>query len=75
MLRFHNTNALIGRDPQVSGLKSGFTSQAGNCVIALAEEDGHTVVLVLLGAKDRWWEATGLIARALGGASGRPRLD
>ncbi|HWL63849.1 MAG TPA: hypothetical protein VNQ32_13720 [Steroidobacteraceae bacterium] len=74
-LRFHNSNALIGRDAQVTGLKSGFTSQAGNCVIALAEGDGHTVVLVLLGAKDRWWEATGMIARALGLASGRPRLD
>lgn len=74
-LRFHNSNALIGRDAQVSGLKSGFTSQAGNCVIALAAGDGHTVVLVLLGAKDRWWEATGMIARALGLASGRPRLD
>ena len=74
-LSFHNSNALIGRDPQVTGLKSGFTSQAGNCVIALAEGDGHTVVLVLLGAKDRWWEATGMIARALGLASGRPRLD
>jgi hypothetical protein len=30
---------------------------------------------VLLGAKDRWWEATGMIASALGRASGRPRLD
>lgn len=74
-LSFHNSNALIGRDPQVIGLKSGFTSQAGNCVIALAAGDGHTVVLVMLGAKDRWWESTGMIARALGRASGRPRLD
>ena len=74
-LRFHNSNALVGREPQVIGLKSGFTSQAGNCVIALADGDGHTVVLVLLAAKDRWWEATGMIARAMGLASGRPRLD
>lgn len=74
-ISFHNSNALIGREPQVIGLKSGFTSQAGNCVIALAVEEGHTVVLVLLGAKDRWWEATGMIASALGRASGRPRLD
>jgi D-alanyl-D-alanine carboxypeptidase (penicillin-binding protein 5/6) len=72
---FHNSNALIGREPDVIGLKSGFTSQAGNCVIALASAEGHTVVLVLLGAKDRWWEATGMIARAMGIAIGRPRLD
>lgn len=74
-LRFHNSNALVGRDPQVIGLKSGFTSQAGNCVIALAAGESHTVVLVLLGAKDRWWEATGMVARAMGLATGRPRLD
>lgn len=74
-LTFHNSNALIGREPDVIGLKSGFTSQAGNCVIALAAAEGHTVVLVLLGAKDRWWEATGMIARAMGLAIGGPRLD
>jgi len=74
-IRFHNSNALIGRDAEVTGLKSGFTSRAGQCVIALAERDGHIVLLVLLGAKERWWEASGMIARALGQASPRPRLD
>lgn len=74
-LRFNNSNALIGRDAEVTGLKSGYTSRAGQCVIALAARDGHTVVLVLLGAQERWWEATGMIARALGQASPRPRLD
>lgn len=74
-LRFSNSNALIGRDPQVTGLKSGFTRRAGQCVLALAARDGHTVLLVLLGAEERWWEATGMIARALGQASPRPRLE
>ncbi len=74
-LRFGNSNALIGRHPEVTGLKSGFTRRAGECVIALAARDGHTVLLVMLGAEDRWWEATGMIARALGLASPRPRLD
>ncbi len=74
-LRFHNSNALIGREPDVTGLKSGYTGQAGNCLIALAEQDGHQVLLVLLGAKNRWWEATGMIARALSAASPSARLD
>jgi D-alanyl-D-alanine carboxypeptidase (penicillin-binding protein 5/6) len=65
-LRFNNTNALIGRAPEINGLKSGFTSGAGNCVIALGERSGHYALAVLLGATDRWWEATGLIAQALG---------
>lgn len=73
-LRFHNSNALIGRDADVIGLKSGYTRRAGNCVIALAERDGHRVIVVLLGAQDRWWEATGMIARALAQASPGPRI-
>lgn len=73
-LRFHNSNALIGRDPSVVGLKSGYTSQAGNCLIALAQAEGHEVMLVLLGADDRWWESTGMLARAFAQASPRPRV-
>jgi D-alanyl-D-alanine carboxypeptidase (penicillin-binding protein 5/6) len=74
-IRFHNSNALIGRDPQAIGLKSGFTSQAGNCLIALAQRDGHYVIIVLLDAPDRWWEVTSAISRALARASPRPRLE
>lgn len=74
-LRFHNSNALIGRQPDTIGLKSGYTSQAGNCVIVLAERDGHRVLMVLLGAPDRWWESTGMIARALAVAGQRPRIE
>jgi len=73
-MRFHNSNVLIGRDPSVIGLKSGYTSQAGNCLIALAQAEGHEVMLVLLGAQDRWWESTGMLARAFAQASPRPRV-
>lgn len=73
-IRFHNSNALIGRDPSVVGLKSGYTSEAGNCLIALAQAEGHEVMLVLLGAQDRWWESTGMLARAFAQASPRPRV-
>jgi serine-type D-Ala-D-Ala carboxypeptidase (penicillin-binding protein 5/6) len=74
-IRFHNSNALIGRDPLAVGLKSGFTSQAGNCLIALGERDGHYVIIVLLDAPNRWWEVTSAMARALARASPRPRLE
>lgn len=74
-LRFHNSNALIGRQAETSGLKSGYTGKAGNCLIATAERSGHRVQLVLLGAPDRWWEAAGIIARALSVAAPGPRLD
>lgn len=72
-IRFHNSNALIGREPLATGLKSGYTRQAGNCLIALAGRGGHYVLVVLLDAGDRWWEATGMIAQALGRVA--PPLD
>jgi D-alanyl-D-alanine carboxypeptidase (penicillin-binding protein 5/6) len=61
-----NTNALLGRYPGVIGGKTGYTPKAGKCVIALAERGNRRVLLVLLGAPDRWWTAAGLLDRAFG---------
>lgn len=62
--RFHNTNALIGRYEGVLGVKTGSTSRAGHCLVALAEKDGVQVLVVLLNAPNRWWNAVGLLDRA-----------
>jgi D-alanyl-D-alanine carboxypeptidase (penicillin-binding protein 5/6) len=70
VLRFNSSNALIGREPGAIGLKSGFTAQAGKCLIALAENDGHRVWIVLLDSKDRWWTASGLLQLSLSVAHG-----
>lgn len=63
-LTFTNTNALVGRLRGAIGVKSGFTSRAGQCVVALAEREGHRVWLVLLDAPNRWWVADGMIEAA-----------
>jgi D-alanyl-D-alanine carboxypeptidase (penicillin-binding protein 5/6) len=65
-LRFRNTNALIGRSRDAVGLKTGYTSKAGRCLIAVGESGGHQVVIVLLDAPNRWWEAAGLVEQGLG---------
>lgn len=59
-----NTNALLGRLPGAAGVKSGFTSRAGKCILALARRGRHEVLLVLLHAPDRWWDAHGLAEAA-----------
>jgi len=59
-----NTNALIGRYAGAIGLKTGYTERAGNCLVALAERDGVRVLVVLLNAPNRWWNAVGLLDRA-----------
>jgi D-alanyl-D-alanine carboxypeptidase (penicillin-binding protein 5/6) len=67
-----NSNALIGRFPGAIGVKSGYTRKAGKCVIALAERDGTRVLLVLLNAPNRWWDAHGMLERAFA-AVAQPR--
>lgn len=57
-------NSLIGRARGVRGVKTGTTGAAGRCIVALAERDGVEVLLVLLGAPDRWWTAAALLDAA-----------
>jgi len=56
-----NSNALIGRYPGVIGLKTGFTPRAGKCLIAYAERGGTHVLLVMLNAPNRWWDASDIL--------------
>ncbi|HEX9452261.1 MAG TPA: serine hydrolase [Burkholderiales bacterium] len=62
--RFRNKNALIGSYAPAIGVKSGYTSGAGKCLIVLAQKDGVQVMLVMLNAKSRWWDAIGVIENA-----------
>ncbi|MBC8006641.1 MAG: D-alanyl-D-alanine carboxypeptidase [Prolixibacteraceae bacterium] len=62
--RLKNKNALIGSYAPAIGIKSGYTNGAGKCLIALARKDGVQVLLVMLNAKSRWWDAIGIIENA-----------
>lgn len=61
-IRFKTTNAMLGHEPDVVGLKTGFTNNAGKCLIALAEHGAHKVWLVLLHSPDRWFTASDIMA-------------
>lgn len=61
----HNTNRLLGRIPGVEGIKTGFTSKAGRCLIAKVSQNGSDLLLVILNSKRRWNTATSLIAYGL----------
>ncbi len=45
-----NTNKLVRFYPGATGLKTGFTSQAGYCLSASAQRDGMELVAVVMGA-------------------------
>lgn len=65
-IRFMSTNALLGRLAGTEGLKTGNTSQAGQCLIAYVRRQNHEVWLVMLGGSERWWLAHGMIEDAFG---------
>lgn len=45
-----NRNLLMSRYPDATGIKTGFTTRAGNALVASAERDGRELVVVVLGA-------------------------
>ena len=56
----HSTNELL-LDPDVTGVKTGYTSKAGRCLIASMFKDRHQLLLVGLNVTDRWEQATQLL--------------
>lgn len=61
----HTTNKLLGRIPGVEGIKTGFTSKAGRCLIAKVSQNGSDLLLVILNSNRRWNTATNLITYGL----------
>jgi D-alanyl-D-alanine carboxypeptidase (penicillin-binding protein 5/6) len=59
-----STNVLIEHFPGTVGVKTGQTRRAGHNLIVLTEREGRRVLLVMLGARDRWWDAHAILARA-----------
>ncbi|MEI8272874.1 MAG: hypothetical protein WCG08_09655 [Paludibacter sp.] len=58
-------NKLLDRYPYAVGIKTGYTSRAGGCLIARAIKDRKDVLLVMLNAKtDRWNAAANIFDRA-----------
>jgi serine-type D-Ala-D-Ala carboxypeptidase (penicillin-binding protein 5/6) len=56
-IRQDNRNLLLGRDPTVDGMKTGFTEAAGYCLVASAQRDypngKRRLVTVVLGTASR----------------------
>lgn len=56
-----STNELLGVIPGLIGLKTGWTTGAGECLVSYIERDGHAVVVVVLGSLDRFLDTTKLV--------------
>lgn len=49
-IRQPNRNSLLFTDPNVDGMKTGFTDDAGYCLVASSVRDGMRLVTVVMGA-------------------------
>jgi D-alanyl-D-alanine carboxypeptidase (penicillin-binding protein 5/6) len=59
-MSLHTTNELLV-DPDVNGVKTGYTSKAGRCLIASMFKDGQRLLLVALNLTDQWEQASRLL--------------
>jgi len=55
-----NVNLLLGKNEWTKGIKTGWTDQAGECLVGLAEKDGRQIITVILGSQDRFGETENL---------------
>ncbi|MDI3338977.1 MAG: hypothetical protein QJR03_12680 [Sphaerobacter sp.] len=53
--RYESTNELPRRYPGVTGGKTGWTEDAGHCLIEVAERAGRRLIVVLLGSDGEHW--------------------
>ena len=63
-LHLYNNNPLLRRGyPGILGVKTGFTDEAGRCLVAAARRNGVTLVAVVLGSPDAGDQARKLLDR------------
>jgi len=55
-----STNLLLEK-PGVLGVKTGWTPEAGECLVTFVERNGHPILISLLGSKNRFDETEKLI--------------
>jgi D-alanyl-D-alanine carboxypeptidase (penicillin-binding protein 5/6) len=56
-----NLNELLGKIEGLKGVKTGWTEDAGECLVGYTQKDGRGVITVILGSQDRFGETTRLI--------------
>ncbi|MBX3001904.1 MAG: D-alanyl-D-alanine carboxypeptidase [Caldilineaceae bacterium] len=55
-----STNQLLGTFPGANGVKTGTTPTAGQCFIASIDQNGHQLLIIVLGSQDRYADVRAL---------------
>ena len=53
----YTTNQLLGTVKGVEGIKTGWTTQAGECLVTQTKRNDHTIITVVLNSQDRFSES------------------
>ncbi len=61
MHHLESTDKLLGNIPGLLGLKTGWTENAGECLVSYVSRDGHKIISVVLGSTDRFGDTKALI--------------
>lgn len=69
IVRTHNQ--LLGQFSGADGVKTGYTSLAGRCLVASATRGDHQLIAVLLNDSRRWVEAAALLEYGFAALGGR----
>lgn len=59
--QLETTNELLGSISGLIGLKTGWTTNAGECLVSYIDRDGHQIIIVVLGSLDRFGDTAALI--------------
>lgn len=51
---YHNINKILYLIPGANGVKTGFTGNAGKCLVSSVNTNNRNIIIVLLNCSDRW---------------------
>lgn len=51
---YSNINKILYKIPEANGVKTGYTGQAGKCLVSSIKHEGRNIVIVVLNCSDRW---------------------
>ena len=54
---FNNINKLLYQEPNCTGVKTGYTGQAGKCLVSSFKIGDHEIIVVTLNCTPRWRES------------------
>lgn len=59
--KLETTNELLGVIPGLKGLKTGWTTNSGECFVSYIDRDGKKIIVVVLGSLDRFGDTAVLV--------------